>query len=91
MLEEDEVSQPMDTGEDEEGYARTAALLDFSGLTRQHKAAGGEAEREKLDEEFLNDIQEQQATLQKVLPNLKAGDQYQEAKVRDHLLEGSPS
>ena len=81
MLEdEEEASEPADKDAGE--YARTAALLDFDGLSRQHKGTHGEAEREKLDEEFLNDIQEQEAALQKVLPNLKAGEQYQEAKVR---------
>jgi len=80
-MRDDDDSQPMEAEEGEDDLVRAAALLDFDGLSRQHKATGGEAEREKLDEEFVNDIEEQQATLMKVLPNLKAGDQYQEAKV----------
>jgi hypothetical protein len=87
-MRDDDGSQPMEGEEGEDELARAAALLDFNGLSRQHKATTGEAERDKLDEEFIKDIEEQQATLMKVLPNLKAGDQYQEAKVRAGRQEG---
>ena len=61
--------------------ARVVSSLDFGRLSRQQKAAMDDAQRDALDNEFTASIEEQQGALVKVLPNLKAVDQYQEAKV----------
>ena len=55
--------------------------LDFSSLKRQYKATG-RAERDQLDDQFRKDIEERGAQLARLVPNLKAIEQYEAVKVR---------
>lgn len=69
---------------------RAVAALDFGKLSRQHKAAAAAAaDRKRLDEEFRKDIEERSAVITRGAPNLKAVEQYQEAKVRLFFNPGS--
>lgn len=54
--------------------------LDFSSLKRQYKATG-RAERDQLDDQFRKDIEERGAQLARLVPNLKAIEQYEAVKV----------
>lgn len=74
-------AEAMETDSPDQDAAPALQCLDFDSLTDEHKAMISEIEREQLDSEFSNRIEEQQAALSKVLPNLKASEQYQEAKV----------
>lgn len=55
--------------------------LDYSSLSREHKAAGEGRERDKLAAQFQADIEERSALLAKLVPNLKAVEQYEAVKV----------
>lgn len=79
---EGEDAEPMETDNAAGDIARLVAGLNYDGLSRQHKAAMDKSGREKLDAEFTTSIDEQQSALAKVLPNLKAVEQYEEAKVQ---------
>ena len=57
--------------------------LDFSSLKRQYRATG-RAERDQLDDQFRKDIEERGAQLARLVPNLKAIEQYEAVKVRTH-------
>lgn len=72
---------PMETDNAAANTANYMASLNFDGLSRAQKGVRDAAEREKIDTEFTSSIDEQQAELGKVLPNLKAVEQYEEAKV----------
>ena len=71
----------METDDPAADTASAIAALNFDSLSRQHKARLDKAAREQLDSEFAASIEEQQTALAKVLPNLKAVEQYEEAKV----------
>lgn len=55
--------------------------LDYSSLSREHKAVGEGKERDKLAAQFQADIDERSALLAKLAPNLKAVEQYEAVKV----------
>ena len=55
--------------------------LDYSGLSREHKAASEGRERDKLATQFQAYIEERSALLAKLAPNLKAVEQYEAVKV----------
>ena len=55
--------------------------LDYSSLSREHKAASEGKERDKLAAQFQADIEERSALLAKLAPNLKAVEQYEAVKV----------
>ena len=78
---EGEVAEPMETDDAVGDAARLVSSLNYDCLSRQQKAARAEADQDRLDNEFASRIAEQQSALAKVLPNLKAVEQYQEAKV----------
>ena len=77
----EEEAEGMETDNVAADVASAVAALDFDSLSRQQKARMEKAAREQLDSQFAADIEEQQAALTKVLPNLKAVEQYEEAKV----------
>lgn len=81
---EDEEAEAMETDNPAADTASAVAALNFDSLSRQEKARTDKEAREQLDTEFAAGIEEQQAALAKVLPNLKAVEQYEEAKV-SHL------
>lgn len=68
----------------ERSYQRRAAVarLNFRQLSRQQRASSSAGDREKLDDDFKKDIEERQAALASAAPNLKALEQYNEAKAR---------
>ena len=78
---EDEEAEAMETDNPAADTASAVAALNFDSLSRQEKARMDKEAREQLDTEFAARIEEQQAALAKVLPNLKAVEQYEEAKV----------
>ena len=55
--------------------------LDYSSLSREHRAAGDARQRDKLTSQFQADIEERAALLAKLAPNLKAVEQYEAVKV----------
>ena len=55
--------------------------LDYSSLSREHKAVSEGKERDKLAAQFQADIDERSALLAKLAPNLKAVEQYEAVKV----------
>lgn len=55
--------------------------LDYSSLSREHKAVKEGKERDKLAVQFQADIDERSALLAKLAPNLKAVEQYEAVKV----------
>lgn len=55
--------------------------LDYSSLSREHKAASEGRERDKLAAQFQADIEERSGLLAKLAPNLKAVEQYEAVKV----------
>lgn len=55
--------------------------LDFSSLKRQYRVTG-QAERDQLDDQFRKDIVERGSQLARLVPNLKAIEQYEAVKVR---------
>ncbi len=54
--------------------------LDFSSLKRQYRVTG-QAERHQLDDQFRKDVEERSAQLARLVPNLKAIEQYEAVKV----------
>jgi hypothetical protein len=60
--------------EDAQAEPGAPAPLDFSRLKRQYAATTNDRDRAALDEEFKADIAARAAALEKVAPNLKAGD-----------------
>ena len=55
--------------------------LDYSSLSREHKAVSEGKERDKLAAQFQADIDERSSLLAKLAPNLKAVEQYEAVKV----------
>ena len=74
----------MDTGDDNAQNADRAARgqLKFGSLKKEHKGTTAVADRERLDAEFRADIEARATSLAKAAPNLKAGSQFNEAKVQ---------
>ena len=62
-------------------YEQVQVQLDYSSLSREHKAVSEGKERDKLAAQFQADIDERSALLAKLAPNLKAVEQYQAVKV----------
>lgn len=60
---------------------KEVARLDESKLNRQQRNSGSKESREKIDADFKQDIEARKETLARVAPNLKAVDQYEDAKV----------
>ena len=56
--------------------------LDYSSLSREHRASSSSKERDRLAGQFQADIEQRAALLAKVAPNLKAMEQYEAVKVR---------
>ncbi|KAL3149139.1 hypothetical protein ABBQ32_001975 [Trebouxia sp. C0010 RCD-2024] len=75
-------SEEMDT-EEQAGASGVQVQLDYSSLSREHKAAGEGRERDKLAAQFQADIEERSALLAKLVPNLKAVEQYEAVKERE--------
>ena len=83
-----QVALPKKENEDEEmdddegpAIAKEVAQLDFASLSRQHRAtASSESAHYKMKEDFQKDIEERTEVLNRVAPNLKAVEQYEEAK-----------
>ena len=71
----------METNNPAADTAAAVAALNFDALSRQQKVRLDREPRDRLDSEFAAGIEEQQSALAKVLPNLKAVEQYEEAKV----------
>lgn len=55
--------------------------LDYSTLSREHRAVSESKAREKLASQFQADIEERGGLLAKLAPNLKAVEQYEAVKV----------
>jgi len=62
--------------------------LDYSSLSREHRAAGEGRQRDKLGSQFQADIEERSALLAKLAPNLKAVEQYEAVKVSCCAMHG---
>ena len=85
LLKEDDGAEAMETDNPSADTASAVAALNFDSLSRQQKARLDKKAQEQLDSEFAAGIEEQQSALAKVLPNLKAVEQYEEAKVSGQL------
>ena len=78
--EVDDENEEMDTDE-VSGIHKELAQLDFGRLNRQQRAAVSPPSAfDKMEEGFQKDIEERRAVLNRVAPNLKAVEQYEEAK-----------
>ncbi len=55
--------------------------LDYSSVSREHRAASDGKAREKVAGQFQADIEERSSLLAKLAPNLKAMEQYEAVKV----------
>jgi hypothetical protein len=67
-----------------QSQCRVSALqvqLDYSSVSREHRAASDGKAREKLAGQFQADIEERSSLLAKLAPNLKAMEQYEAVKV----------
>ncbi|DBA97424.1 TPA: hypothetical protein ACH3X1_015143 [Trebouxia sp. C0004] len=77
-------AEEMDT--DDQGIQATSSnqvQLDYSSVSREHRAASDGKAREKLAGQFQADIQERSSLLAKLAPNLKAVEQYEAVKERE--------
>lgn len=68
--------------DDESRIANQVSQLDFSGLGRQQKSVVSTEARKEMDAKYKEDIETRLEILARVAPNLKAVEQYEDAKVR---------
>ena len=72
---------------DEPDVERQIRQIDFSKLNRQHQNTVAKDAALKMEEDFQKDIEARKEVLNRVAPNLKAMEQYEEAKVlHSHLI-----
>ena len=62
-------------------FSALQVQLDYSSVSREHRASSDGKAREKLAGQFQADIEERSSLLAKLAPNLKAVEQYEAVKV----------
>ena len=62
-------------------FSALQVQLDYSSMSREHRASSDGKAREKVAGRFQADIEERSSLLAKLAPNLKAVEQYEAVKV----------